>query len=48
MWVVLRLMPSTGMQLPLFSLGGSSMLVTLTGFGILLAISRENINNKGK
>lgn len=48
MWVVLRLMPSTGMQLPLFSLGGSSMLVTLTGFGILLAISRENIKNKGK
>ena len=48
MWVVLRLMPSTGMQLPLFSLGGSSMLVTLTGFGILLAISRENLNNKGK
>ena len=48
MWVVLRLMPSTGMQLPLFSLGGSSMLVTLTGVGILLAISRENIKNKGK
>ena len=48
MWVVLRLMPSTGMQLPLFSLGGSSMLVTLTGFGILLAISRENLKNKGK
>lgn len=43
MCVVLRLMPSTGMQLPLFSLGGSSMLVTLIGFGILLAISRENL-----
>ncbi len=43
MCVVLRLMPSTGMQLPLFSLGGSSMLVTLTGFGILLAISRANL-----
>lgn len=48
MWVVLRLMPSTGMQLPLFSLGGSSMLVTLSGFGILLAISRDNLKNKGK
>lgn len=48
MWVVLRLMPSTGMQLPLFSLGGSSMLVTLMGFGILLAISRDNLKNKGK
>ncbi len=43
MCVVLRLIPSTGMQLPLFSLGGSSMLVTLIGFGILLAISRENL-----
>ncbi len=48
MCVVLRLMPSTGMQLPLFSLGGSSMLVTLMGFGILLAISRENLNNNRK
>ena len=43
MCVVLRLMPSTGMQLPLFSLGGSSMLVTLIGFGILLSISKENL-----
>ncbi len=41
MCVVLRLLPSTGMQLPLFSLGGSSMLATLTGFGILLSISRD-------
>ncbi len=48
MCVVLRLMPSTGMQLPLFSLGGSNMLVTLIGFGILLSISRENLKNKGK
>lgn len=43
MCVVLRLIPSTGMQLPLFSLGGSSMLVTLIGFGILLGISKENL-----
>lgn len=43
MCVVLRLVPSTGMQLPLFSLGGSSMLVTLIGFGILLSISRQNL-----
>lgn len=48
MSVVLRLIPSTGMQLPLFSLGGSSMLATLTGFGILLAISRQNQRSKGR
>ncbi len=42
MCVVLQLVPSTGMQLPLFSSGGSSILVTLAGFGILLSISRHN------
>lgn len=40
MCVVLQLMPSTGMQLPLFSSGGTSLLITLMGFGILLSISR--------
>lgn len=42
MCVVLQLVPSTGMQLPLFSSGGSSVLVTLAGFGLLLSISRQN------
>lgn len=42
MCVVLQLVPSTGMQLPLFSSGGSSILVTLMGFGMLLSISRQN------
>lgn len=43
MCVVLQLVPSTGMQLPLFSSGGSSLLVTLTGLGILLSVSRQNM-----
>lgn len=42
MCVVLKMIPSTGMQLPLFSSGGSSMLATLMGIGILLSISRQN------
>ncbi|MGM9552148.1 MAG: FtsW/RodA/SpoVE family cell cycle protein [Clostridia bacterium] len=45
MCVVLHLIPSTGMQLPLFSSGGSSVIAVLGGFGILLSISRENIKN---
>ena len=43
MCVVLQLVPSTGMQLPLFSSGGSSIFVTLSGFGLLLSISRQNM-----
>ena len=43
MCVVLQMVPSTGMQLPLFSSGGSSMVVTLSGFGMLLSISRQNM-----
>ena len=40
--VVLSLMPSTGMQLPLFSSGGSSMIATMWGMGILLNISKTS------
>lgn len=40
--VVLSILPSTGMQLPLFSSGGSSMLATLWGMGMLLNISRSS------
>ncbi len=42
MCVVLCLMPSTGMQLPLFSSGGSSIMATLTGVGIMLSISKRS------
>lgn len=40
--VVLSILPSTGMQLPFFSAGGTSMIVMLTGMGILLNISRSS------
>ena len=40
--VVLSILPSTGMQLPLFSSGGSSMIATLWGMGILLNISKNS------
>lgn len=46
MFVVLRLFPSTGMQLPFFSKGGSSMLATLMGIGLLLSVSRDNIRRQ--
>jgi cell division protein FtsW len=34
-------MPSTGMPLPFLSFGGSSLLISLLGVGILLSISRD-------
>jgi cell division protein FtsW len=40
--VVLKVLPSTGMQLPFFSAGGTSMIVMLTGIGILLDISKSS------
>lgn len=40
--VVLSILPSTGMQLPLFSSGGSSMIATLWGMGILINISKTS------
>jgi cell division protein FtsW len=42
MSVVLSLCPTKGIPLPFISAGGSSMLVTLTGIGILLNISRHS------
>ena len=40
--VVLSVLPSTGMQLPLFSSGGSSMIATMIEMGILLNISKTS------
>lgn len=40
--VVLSILPSTGMQLPLFSSGGSSMIATMWGMGILVNISKSS------
>ena len=40
--VVTGLIPVTGVTLPFLSYGGSSLLITLCGMGILLNISRNN------
>ena len=37
---VINIMPITGIPLPLISLGGSSMLASLTAIGILVNISK--------
>ena len=37
---VLNAVPMTGIPLPLLSLGGSSLMVTLVSLGILLGLSR--------
>ena len=39
--VVLGLMPTKGIPLPLLSAGGSSLLITLVGMGVLLNISQH-------
>jgi cell division protein FtsW len=38
--VVVGLLPTTGLPLPLVSFGGSSLVVTLLGLGVLLSISQ--------
>ena len=45
MSVVLGLMPTTGIPLPLVSAGGSSLLISLLGTGILLNISQHETAN---
>ena len=39
--VVSGLLPSTGLNLPLFSQGGTSLMANITGIGILLSIARQ-------
>ncbi len=41
--VITNLIPFTGVPLPFVSSGGSSMVMSLTGIGILLAISRRTM-----
>ena len=41
MSVVLGLLPTKGIPLPLLSIGGSSLLVSLLGVGVLLNISQH-------
>ena len=40
--VATSLIPNTGISLPFFSDGGTSMVVTLISMGIMLAISKED------
>ncbi len=41
MSVVLGLLPTKGIPLPFISAGGSSLLVTLTGVGLVLNVSQH-------
>ncbi|WHH58891.1 putative lipid II flippase FtsW [Petroclostridium sp. X23] len=45
--VVTSSMPVTGMPLPFFSAGGSSLLFIMAGMGIILNISRYTNNSRG-
>ncbi len=44
----LHLMPTKGMTLPFISYGGSSLLATAFGMGMLLAITRKNVHAEDK
>ncbi len=46
MMVVLDLIPNTGISLPFFSYGGSSLVILLAEMGILLSISKKSIGIK--
>jgi cell division protein FtsW len=43
MSVLLGLLPFAGNALPFFSFGGSNLLATLAGVGLLLNVSRNSI-----
>lgn len=43
---MVALVPLTGLPLPLISYGGSSLVLTLTGMGILLNISKQRVVKK--
>lgn len=45
MMVVLDLIPNTGISLPFFSYGGSSLVILLAEMGILLSISKKSLVN---
>ena len=42
MGVVTGMLPTTGLPLPFFSAGGTSVSVMMAAVGVLLSISREN------
>lgn len=45
--VVTKLMPTTGMPLPFFSYGGTSLVINLAAMGIVLGVSRQTSVKKG-
>lgn len=46
-WVVTNTIPNTGISLPFFSYGGTSLLILLTEMGVVLSVSRRsNIEKK--
>ncbi len=46
-WVVTNTIPNTGISLPFFSYGGTSLLILLAEMGIVLSISRSTNLEKG-
>ncbi len=47
-WVVTNTIPNTGISLPFFSYGGTSLLILLAEMGIVLSISRASNISKAK
>ncbi len=47
-WVVTNTMPNTGISLPFFSYGGTSLLILLAEMGIVLSVSRGATIEKSK
>jgi cell division protein FtsW len=46
--VVLGLLPVLGVPLPLISAGGSSLIATLAGIGVVLAVERDRTLKLGR
>ena len=48
MMVAVGIGPVTGQPLPLISRGGTSVIITSLYFGIMMAVSREQAERKGR